>query len=95
MIQKEEKKDVSREKRNKILKTQKALSGRMFNPRIYEKPSMVELVKYVRHQGWLHLLEEPTPMVFEGEVREFYYTREFSDDGFSLTTQVQGKEIGN
>ncbi|KAF3635361.1 putative suppressor protein SRP40-like isoform X2 [Capsicum annuum] len=36
---------------------------------IYERPRIVELAEYVRHQGWLHLLEEPIPSVLEGEVR--------------------------
>lgn len=68
-----------------IFKTQKVLFGRIFDPKIFEKPSMVELVEYVQHQGWLHLLEEPAPMVFEREVRAFYYTIDFVDDGSSLT----------
>lgn len=32
-------------------------------------------------------------MVFENEVREFHYSIDFSEDGLSLSAQVQGKEI--
>lgn len=41
---KEEKKDVPRAKRNEILKTQKVLSKRVFDPMIYKKSETVELV---------------------------------------------------
>lgn len=45
----EEEKVMSREERNEILKTQKVLSGRVFDSRIFEKTGIVELVEYVRH----------------------------------------------
>lgn len=54
---------------------------------------MVELVKYVRHLGWLNLLEELVLSVFEGEVMQFYYTIKFSDDRMSWTALVQGKKL--
>lgn len=44
-------KDMSREKIIESLKTQKVLSGRVLDPKIYEKPRMVELVEYVKQQG--------------------------------------------
>lgn len=49
---------MSRKKRIGNLTTQKVLSWRVFDPRIYEKLEMVELVENMRHQGWLHLLDE-------------------------------------
>lgn len=62
------------ERRTENLRTQKVLSGRIIDPKIYEKPGMIELVEYVKYQGWLHFFEESTPMVFKNEVKEFYYT---------------------
>lgn len=47
---KKEIKDVAREQRNKILMTRKVLLRSTFYPKIYEKPGMIELVEYVRHQ---------------------------------------------
>lgn len=32
-------------------------------------------------------------MLFEGEVKEFYYIMDFSDDGLSHNNRVQGKQI--
>lgn len=69
------------------------LLGRVFNPQDHEKPGMVELVEYARHQAWLRFLEELTSSIFEGEVNEFYYTIKFSDDGMSLYALVQGKKL--
>ncbi|KAF3679782.1 hypothetical protein FXO38_02605 [Capsicum annuum] len=68
-------------------------SNIMLDPKIYEKPRMVEQVEYVRHQRWMHLFEEATPVVFENKVREFLYSIDFSDDGLSLSSQMQGKDI--
>lgn len=69
------------------------LTGRVFDSRILEKTEMVELVEYVWHQGWLHLLEGPVPSVYKREGRAFYSTIEFSNYGLSLTALVQGKKL--
>lgn len=58
--------------------------GRVFDPRIFEQPRMVELVEYVKHLGWLDLFEKQVPSVFEKGVREFIYTIKFTKDGLSL-----------
>lgn len=42
-------KSVTMEEINETLRTPKVLTGRVFVSRIFEKPSMMELVKYVRH----------------------------------------------
>lgn len=41
----------------------------------------------------LHLFEEATPVVFENKVRVFLYSTDFSDDGLSLSAQIQEKDI--
>lgn len=41
---------LTREERNKTLRTEKVLIEIVFNSRIFKKPSMVELVEYVRHK---------------------------------------------
>lgn len=79
---------MTREERNKILRNQTVLTGRVFNSRIFHKTGMVELVEYARHQGWLHLLEELIFSIFEEEVRKFQYTMNFSDDRLKLTSLV-------
>ncbi|KAF3624243.1 hypothetical protein FXO38_30360 [Capsicum annuum] len=89
----EEEKFVSKEKRNKVLKNQKVLTGRVFNSKIFEKLRMVELIEYVRQQCWLHLLEEPVPSVYEAKVRKFFYNVKFSKNEKSLIALVQGKKI--
>lgn len=75
---------VARERMNKILMTQKVLSKKTFYPKIYEKGRLIKLVKYVRHQGLLHLFDESTPKVLVNKIREFYYPMEFLEDGLSL-----------
>lgn len=65
----------------------------MFHSTIFEQPRMVELAEYIKHQGWVHLLEKPVPSIFESEVRQFYYTVMFSDDGLSLSSLVQSKKV--
>lgn len=46
---KEERKCVSKEERNVILNSQKVLTGRVFDSKIFEKIGMVEFVESVRH----------------------------------------------
>lgn len=65
----------------------------MFHSTIFEQPRMVELAEYIKHQGWVHLLEKPVPSIFESEVRQFYYTMKFFDDGLSLSALVQGNKV--
>lgn len=65
MKKEEQNKDMSRQRRFGSLKTQMVLSRRFFDPKIYEKSWLIELIEYVRNQGWLHLFEESTPIVFE------------------------------
>lgn len=60
---------MSIKERNEILKSQKVLTRRVFDSKILEKPGMVELVKYVRHQGWLYLIERPVSSIYKDEVR--------------------------
>lgn len=76
MIQKY-KKGGRKEVNVNFFKTQKVLSGRVFDPKTYEKHCIVYLVKNVSHHGWLHLLKEPTSIVFKKEVREFDFTMDF------------------
>lgn len=84
---------MARKQRNKIPKTQRVLSGIVVDPINYEKPRIIELVEYVKHQDSLHLFEESSTIVFENEVIEFYYTIEFLEDRISLSSQVQGKPM--
>lgn len=39
---------MSREERIEILKTQKVMKKRLFDPNIIDKPGMVELVEYIK-----------------------------------------------
>lgn len=51
----------SRENRNKISKSQKVLPERIFDPKIFNQPEMVELVKFVKYQDQMHLFEIQSP----------------------------------
>lgn len=43
----------------------------------------------VKLQGWTHLFECPVPVLYEKEVRNFYYNMQLTGDG-SLNTMVNG-----
>lgn len=42
-------KALTKQERNGMLRSQKVLTGRVFDSRIFEQPGIVELVKYVKH----------------------------------------------
>lgn len=47
------------------------------------------LVKFIKHQDWIHMFKAPIPIVQEKEVKDFYYSIKFSKDGLSLATMVK------
>lgn len=81
---------LPRDERNKILNSQKVMSGRVFDPWIFNQPGMVELVEFIKHQKWMHLFEKLVSLVFENEVRDLFYTIMFVKDVLSLTKMMQG-----
>lgn len=82
-----------REARQKILKTQKVLRGRFFDPLVAAMPGMAKLVDWVKFQSWEHQFELPVPTLHEKKVRMFYHNLTFSDDDLYLTIQVNRVSI--
>lgn len=72
---------LTREERVTVLKTQKVLNGRVFDPVILEKPCMRSLVNCVDLQEWTCLFEWPASFLHESKVREFYYKMLLNEDG--------------
>lgn len=64
---------------------------KFLDPKIYGKPQIIELVKYVKNKCWLHLFDESTLTIIINKVRE--YLINFSEDGLCPTIQVQGNHI--
>lgn len=60
-----EENDLSREKRNEVLKSQKVLFGRVSNLRIFDQLGMVEFFEFVRHKDRMHISEILIPSVFK------------------------------
>ncbi|KAG5599658.1 hypothetical protein H5410_031028, partial [Solanum commersonii] len=51
---------------------------------------MSTLVDIVEIQSWTHLFMTKSPILYDEQVREFYYTMELTEDG-SLNTLIQLK----
>ena len=67
------------------LRNQAVLAGRIFDMGIITLPCMDSLHDMVEIQSWLHLFNRKSPILHEEEVREFYYSIQFKDDGSILT----------
>ncbi|MCE3052083.1 hypothetical protein HAX54_051528 [Datura stramonium] len=58
---------LTREKRQEILKTQKVLSGRVFDPEIENMEGMTDLMEMIVYHAWRHLF---TPSILEFHEKE-------------------------
>ena len=67
------------------LRKQAVLAGRVFDMGIITLPGMDSLHDMVEIQSWLHLFNRKSPILYEEEVREFYYNVQFKKDGSILT----------
>ncbi|KAH0746521.1 hypothetical protein KY285_008178 [Solanum tuberosum] len=85
-------KELTREERVNVLKKQKVLNGRVFDPEIITKPGMCNLADSVEVQTWTHLFVNHIPILHEDQVSDFYYNVEFIEDG-SLNTRVGDKNF--
>lgn len=54
---------------------------------------MSELIWYVEHKKRFNHFETHAPMVYEDEVKDFFFTLEFIEDATSLTGIVSGVKI--
>lgn len=70
-------KEFTRTERVNVLKTQKVLNGWVFDPEIFSKPGMPDLIYVVELQDWMHLFEWGVPTLYERKVREFYCNIKF------------------
>lgn len=59
------------------LRNQAVLVGRVFDMEIITLPGMDSLHDMVEIQSWLHLFDKKFPILYEEEVREFYYNVQF------------------
>ena len=67
------------------LRNQAVLVGRVFDMEIITLPGMDSLHDMVEIQSWLHLFDKKFPILYEEEVREFFYIVQFKEDGSILT----------
>ena len=66
------------------LRKRDVLAGRVFDMGIINLPGMDSLHDMVEIQSWLHLFNRKSPILYEEEVREFYYNIQFNEDGSIL-----------
>ena len=74
------------------LSVQSVLAGRVFDMNIVKQPGMNTLHDIVVIQSWIHLFDPKAPVLYEEEVREFYYNIKFQEDG-SIKTRVGNIEV--
>ena len=67
------------------LRKRDVLAGRVFDMGIINLPGMDSLHDMVEIQSWLHLFNRKSPILYEEEVREFYYNIQFKEYGSILT----------
>lgn len=84
---------LTEEERNLILKSQKVLTGRVFDSKIQYKPGMSEQIQFVQYQEWLYLFKTRVPIDYKADVKDFFFIIEFVEDISSLTGMVHEVEI--
>ena len=67
------------------LRTQAMLAGKLFDMGIINLPGMESLHDMVEIQSWMHVFNRKSPILYEKEVREFYYNIQFKEHGSILT----------
>ena len=66
------------------LRKQVVLAGRVFDMGIINLPGMDSIHDLVEIQSWLHLFNRKFHILYEEEVREFYYNIQFKEYGSIL-----------
>ena len=66
------------------MRKQAVLAGRVFDMRIINFSDMDSLHDKVETQSWIHLFNRKSPILYEEEVREFYYNIQFKEYGSIL-----------
>lgn len=63
---------ISIEARTEVLKTQKVLCGRVYDPNVMPKPGMRDLPDAVELQLWTHLFVSNVQILHEQQIKQFY-----------------------
>lgn len=64
------------------------LTGRVFDPKIFDQPGICEVVEFERHQDWVYLFETLVPIVHESKIKDFLFIIKFVEDDLRLTNMV-------
>lgn len=84
--------EMTNEQMIEVMKTQKVLAGKVIDLVYVGNPRLRKLVDDLEIQGWNHLFSLPIPVLYEMDVRDFYYNMEITQDG-SINSPVNGELI--